>query len=197
MSVRTTLISIIYYIRKRPIFYSLIISLPLILAISRLDFSYSVYYRVKALLTFQQLDPSTYIRVVNNRIAFDMIKDFPLLGVGPGQYSSYYTGKYLVDYDTRGIPELENVLLEKTKNADPYSFVMGVGSELGVLGLTWLTLTCAFFFSKSNRKYLVAVLLLILMWGYPYGKPYIWILFGYIYQEYRCKTIINSRQLIN
>jgi len=197
LSVRTTLISIIYYIRKRPIFYSLIISVPLIIAASRLDFSYSVYYRVKALLTFQQLDPSTYIRIVNNRIAFDMIKDYPLLGVGPGQYSSYYTGKYLVDYDTRGISELENVLLQKTKNADPYSFVLGIASELGIAGLIWLTLTWAFFFSKSNRKYLLAVLLLILLWGYPYGKPYIWILFGYIYQEYRYNTIMKPQQLIN
>jgi hypothetical protein len=191
LSVRTTFVSILYFIKKHPIIYSLIIMPPIIIILQTTQLSYSVYYRVKALVTFQQLDPSTYIRVVNNKIALNMINDYPILGVGPGQYSSYYTGKYLSNYDTRRIPELENVLLEKTKNADPYSFILGLGSELGIFGLTWLIITGAFFLFKTRRKYLVFLLMIILMWGYPYGKPYVWIILGYIYQEYQLLKLNN------
>ena len=43
---------------------------------------YSVYSRINAIFTFQQLDPSTYIRYVNNKIAGEIILDYALFGVG-------------------------------------------------------------------------------------------------------------------
>jgi hypothetical protein len=155
--------------------------------------SYPVYSRLKALITFQKLDPSTYIRVVNNKIGLQMINDYPIFGVGPGQYSTYYSGKYLSNYDTRGIKELQGVLDNKTKTADPYSLFIGVISELGLFSLLWILISFMYLYYNSHRKYLVALLFLILMWGYPFGKPYIWIVLGFIYEENKFYSINNNK----
>ena len=155
--------------------------------------SYPVYSRVKALVTFQKLDPSIYIRVVNNKIGFQMINDYPIFGVGPGQYSTYYSGKYLSNYETRGISELQSGLDNKTKTADPYSLIIGIISELGLFSLLWILISFMYLYYKSHRKYLVALLFLILMWGYPFGKPYIWIILGFIYEENKIRTINNYK----
>ena len=153
--------------------------------------SYPVYSRVKALVTFQKLDPSTYIRVVNNKIGLQIINDYPIFGVGPGQYSTYYSGKYLSNYDTRGIRELKNVLKSEDKTADPYSLFIGIISELGFFSFLWILISFIYLYYKSHRKYLVALLFLILMWGYPFGKPYIWIILGFVYEENKIRTINN------
>jgi len=191
LSVRTTLISIIYYLKKHVIIYSLIIISSLTFILSTNQISYLVFDRVKAILTFQQLDPSTYIRVVNNKIALQIIRDYPIFGVGPGQYSVYFSHKYLINYDTRGINELNNAMEEKTKISDPYSFLIGMVAELGIFVLIWIIINASILFYKTKRKFLLGVLVMILLWGYPYGKPYIWILLGYIYQEFD-KNYINQ-----
>ena len=71
----------------------------------------------------------------------------------------------------------------KTKTSDPYSFIMGLVSELGILIAIWIILTFYYFYFFTKRKYLMSIILLILLWGYPFGKPYIWILFGYVFEE--------------
>ena len=188
-SIRTTIISLMYYIKNHPFIYGFIIIASLSFFLSKTQLSYSVYYRTKALITFQTVDPSSYIRLVKNKIKIQMIKDNPIFGVGPGQYSTYYTGKYLIEYNTRGQKELESALLEKSKSEDPYSFILGLAAELGLIGLIAFTLAYYYLFKHSKRKYLLLLILLILFWGYPFGKPYIWILLGYIYQEYKNNEI--------
>ena len=178
-----------YYIKNHPFIYGFIIIASLSFFLSKTQLSYSVYDRTKALITFQTVDPSIYIRLVKNKIKIQMIKDNPIFGVGPGQYSTYYTGKYLIEYNTRGQKELESALLEKSKSVDPYSFILGLAAELGLIGLIAFTLAYYYLFKHSKRKYLLLLILLILFWGYPFGKPYIWILLGYIYQEYKNNEI--------
>jgi hypothetical protein len=193
ISVRTTMVSFLYYIKNRPVTYSLIMLIVVSVFLTKTEVSYSVFTRLKALTTFQQLDPATYIRVVNNKIGLQIINDYPIFGVGPGQYSTYYSGKYLSNYDTRGIRELKNVLKSETKTADPYSLFIGIISELGLFSFLWILISFMYLYYKSHRKYLVALLFLILMWGYPFGKPYIWIILGFIYEENKIRTINNYK----
>ena len=193
ISLRTTMVSFLYYIKKRPITYSLIMFVIVSVLLTKTQVSYSVFTRLKAFTTFQELDPATYVRIVNNKIGLQMISDYPIFGVGPGQYSTYYSSKYLSDYDTRGINELERGLKIKTKTADPYSLFLGVISELGFLSFLWILISFIYLYYNSQRKYLIALLFLILMWGYPFGKPYIWIILGFIYEEYRLSTMNNYK----
>ena len=183
ISVRTTVVSILYFIRKHYIKFGTIFILLFLFIFPRFFNSYSVYSRINAIFTLQQLDPSTYVRYVNNKIAGEIILDYALFGVGPGQYSTYYSHKYLPKYDTRNINELVGGLKMKTKTSDPYSFIMGLVSELGILIAIWIISTFYYFYFFTKRKYLMSVILMILLWGYPFGKPYIWILFGYLFEE--------------
>lgn len=194
ISVRTTMISFLYYIKKRPLRYGFMIITALSIVMSITQVNYSVFSRLKAIATFQTLDPSTYIRFVNNSIGLQIINDYPIFGVGPGQYSTYYSGKYLLKYDTREIHELQSGLDEKTKTADPYSFFLGIISELGIFSLLWILISFIFLFYNSHRKYLIVILFLILMWGYPFGKPYIWIILGYIYGEIKFNNNNNNKR---
>ena len=184
ISVRTTVVSILYYIKKNFYFFLSFFTLLIFILSPKIIESYRVSSRIKSIITIQSnVDPSTYIRLVNNKIALEIILDYPLFGVGPGQYSTYFSHKYLKNYDTRNIPELKQSLDFKTKIADPYSLILGLISELGILIFIWIFLSFAYLFFYSKRKYLVGVFLLILLWGYPFGKPYIWILFGYVFEE--------------
>jgi hypothetical protein len=196
-SLRTTIISVMYYIKKRPFIYGFIIIAFLTVGLSKFQISYSVYSRTVALITFQTLDPSSYIRIVKNKAAVQIINDNPIFGVGPGQFSTYYTSKYISNYDTRGFGELESALVTKDKTIDPYSFILGLVAELGLFGLIGFTLPFYYLFKHSNRKYLLLLILFILFWGYPFGKPYIWILLGYIYQEYQLLKINKINRLLN
>jgi hypothetical protein len=183
ISVRTTMISFLYYIKKRPLRYGFVLITILSIFLSITQVNYSVFSRLKSIFTFQTLDSSTYIRFVNNSIGLRIIKDYPIFGIGPGQYSTYYSGKYLSNYKTRGINELQSALDTKTKTADPYSLFIGVISELGLFSFLWILISFMYLYYKSHRKYLIAILFLILLWGYPFGKPYIWIILGYVYGE--------------
>ena len=184
ISVRTTVVSILYYIKKNFYFFLSFFTLLIFILSPKIIESYRVSSRIKSIITIQSnVDPSTYIRLVNNKIALEIFLDYPLFGVGPGQYSTYFSHKYLKNYDTRNIPELKQSLDFKTKIADPYSLILGLISELGILIFIWIFLSFAYLFFYSKRKYLVGVFLLILLWGYPFGKPYIWILFGYVFEE--------------
>ena len=129
------------------------------------------------------MDPSTYIRYVKNDIAFKIINDNFLIGVGPGQYSTYYTGKYLNKFETRGIRELESARQNKSKTEDPYSLILGLGAELGLIGLICFFYGLYKIFIKTNKKYYFLLIILIFFWDYPYGKPYMWILLGYLFAE--------------
>tara|TARA_Y100000590_G_scaffold346139_1_gene396259 strand:- start:21193 stop:22365 length:1173 start_codon:yes stop_codon:yes gene_type:complete len=193
LSIRSTFVSVAYYLKRKPVLYGFSILLMCYYLFTTFNISsYTVYTRAKNIITFQTLDPSSYIRVVKNQIALDIVKDYPILGVGPGQYSNYYTSNYLNNYDTRMIEELEGALKRKSKTEDPYSFLLGMFSEIGILGLGWFLFGFYFLLKNSNRKYLFLIIFIILMWDYPYGKPFIWLLFGYIFQE----NFINQKKLI-
>ena len=191
ISVRTTMVSFLYFIKNRPFVYGSLMLLIIPIILVKAQVSYSVFDRLKAVTTFQKLDPSIYVRVVNNKIGLQIIYDYPIFGVGPGQYSSYYSGKYLANFETRGINELQTVLDTKRKTADPYSLIIGIISELGLFSFLWILISFLFLLRNSHRKYLIGIISLILMWGYPFGKPYIWILLGFLFEEIRMKSRNN------
>ena len=193
LSIRTTILSSLYYIKKRPFTYIIIGTTILSLLIVKAEVNYSVFTRLVNVVTFKQVDRSLHVRNVKNKIGLEIIRDYPIFGVGPGQYSVYYTSKYLNHYDLGGSKELKQSLAMKSKVEDPYSFFIGIVSELGILSILWILLTFVIFYRNSNRKYLISILFLILMMGYPFGKPYIWIIFGYIYEEMRFISINNNK----
>lgn len=183
LSVRTTIISLLIFIKKRPLTLSLIFLLPTILAINFYNLSYPVLDRLKNISSPETMDPSSYIRYVKNASAAKIIFNNKLLGVGPGQYSMHYSNIYLNDYDTRNIKELEAVKLSKSPSEDPYSFLLGLGAEIGLIGLLFFLAGLFFIFLKTSNKYFFLILLLLLFFDYPFGKPFVWIILGYMYEE--------------
>tara|TARA_Y100000590_G_C15591128_1_gene966113 strand:- start:167 stop:1237 length:1071 start_codon:yes stop_codon:yes gene_type:complete len=191
LSVRSTIISLLLFIKRHPITFSICAVIPLIFLLNKYQISYVVVNRLKNMSSSETMDPSTYIRYVKNVAAYKILKDNFIIGVGPGQYSTYYTGVYLDDYDTRGIVELENARISKSKIEDPYSFILGFGSELGLIGLSFLFYGLFVIFRNTNKKYFLMLVVLILAWDYPYGKPFLWIILGYLFEEGRAE-IVNS-----
>jgi hypothetical protein len=183
ISIRTIIVGLLIYIKKNPIILSLLLIIPTIFFINKYEVSNLFISRIKNISKVETMDPSTYIRYVKNDIAFKIINDNFLIGVGPGQYSTYYTGKYLNKFETRGIRELESARQNKSKTEDPYSLILGLGAELGLIGLFCFFYGLYKIFRNTNKKYYLLLIILILLWDYPYGKPYMWILLGYLFAE--------------
>ena len=52
----------------------------------------------------------------------------------------------------KSLSELESDLVRKSKTTDPYSYILGLGAELGLFGLIGFTLSFYYLFKHSNRK---------------------------------------------
>ena len=100
-----------------------------------------------------------------------------------GSVQGEFANIYLNDYDTRNIKELEAVKLSKSPSEDPYSFLLGLGAEIGLIGLLFFLAGLFFIFLKTSNKYFFLILLLLLFFDYPFGKPFVWIILGYMYEE--------------
>lgn len=72
-------------------------------------------------------DGATRGRVTEMLAAFNAFLDYPLVGVGPGQYSKYYSVEYMAD------PEIAFRQIDKTRRAHTLYFELA--AETGLLGI--------------------------------------------------------------
>lgn len=132
-------------------------------------------------------DTSFNIRLIHIRNIINTVKDHHWIGLGVGQYGVFWRDTFLRQHYDLSISnrfgELTGYLSNPNYHARPWSFVLGVLADFGIVGLlVFLLFLFRLWRTCEERSDKVAVLMgfILICGAYPIVTPQIWVLYGLI-----------------